>query len=149
MMKALLQRLTFLKLSNKSLQLLSLLLAIICWYGIQGVTDSDSTVYKAGDDADGVGRSGRSVILPIGVIAPSRSGAVRISVEPKSATVQIEEGGGNPGEFAAAKLSPFVDCSDIVTSGKYRLPLNCISPGRSSVIDIEPKSVTVTVEFVD
>lgn len=147
-MENLLKRLSGLSLSNKYLQIFSLVLAIICWYGIQSVNDSESTVYRTADSAELQNASRLSVNLPIGILVPTGDRAVKVKVEPETAELKFDRASPRTAK-SAGETAIFVDCSDIASSGKYRLPVSSVSPRGVSVVDIQPASAIVQVEFID
>lgn len=148
-MKKFIKSFSNLSFSNTMVKVFSLVLAVICWYGIQAVTKSNNTVYET--DAADIAADGRfdRVVLPIRVVAPTRRSAFRIEVRPEQARVEVDFSRLRPDTERTQSLSLFIDCSDIASEGEYRLPISCVASDGARVIDIQPASAIVRIVFID
>jgi len=147
--KRFIERFSNLSFSDTMLKVLSVFLAIICWYGIQAVTNSSNTAYQTEADGTGADKKVGSVVLPIRVVAPTRKSAFRIDLQPEQARVKMDFSALRNGANESGAASIFVDCSDINSDGEYRLPISCIASGGTRVVDIEPSSAIVSVVFIE
>lgn len=148
-MKRYFERFSNLSFSNTMLKVLSLLLAIICWYGIQAVTNSSNTAYQTDEGGMDVVKRIGSVVRPVRVVAPTRKSAFRIELRPEQVRVMLDVSALRSDADESGSVSLFVDCSDIDSDGEYRLPIRCIASGGARVVDIEPASAIVSVVFIE
>ncbi len=147
--KKLVEKAGILMWSNKGLKILSVLLAIMCWYGIRSVIDSDRVLpnpfsFRSSDDPVEF-----EFVRPIRAVFAESSEAVRFSIEPETAVVRlsIDLPGGDAGLREAAML--YVDCSGATDSGSFRLPIRLSAPHGVNLIDISPADAIVELDFVD
>jgi hypothetical protein len=140
-MKLLLQRLTEPILSNKGLKVLSILIAIICWYSIQEVMNFDKQYGKP--PRNQILNSAEQCftrILPVKTLTSSKQ-RFNLRIIPETVLVSFES--VNAGQSPPAPLSALIDCYNINTPGKYRLPVRCISLPDTKIVKISPSHVIV------
>lgn len=135
--------------SNKGLKVLSLVLAVICWYGIQSVTNPDKTLTEIAFDGNTNEEWSKKITLPVKLLAPPHRVDFDAKVTPSRVSVEIES--KKQGDVAnhVGAISAFVDCSGITESGTYKLPAKCISTPSCHVVDISPSHVNLKIEFKD
>lgn len=146
-MKKLFKQFTELIMSNKGLKVLSLVIAVICWYGIQGITKSESAMQEGIGKNENQSGWRKAITLPVHCLVSKSMGSYKAELNPDQVTVEIESLGSSPSTRIYESMSAFVDCSDISKEGKYRLPVRCVSIQGTRIVDIKPSHVTLELEI--
>src|SRR6056297_1240998 len=111
-MKKLLKQISDILMSNKGLKVLSLVIAVICWYGIRGVTQSENIEYESGGEAGEQSAWRKRTVLKVHyLVNQSLHGRYSADVEPENVSVEFETSGESPAASIAKTLSALVDCS--------------------------------------
>lgn len=129
--------------SNKGLKILSLLIAIVSWYGIKGVTEPPTQAdFESARAADPHARH-FTMEMPIHLMTVSASNELDMKASPRSVRITLETALNYSKSNVAEEVSAFVDCAGITESGKYTRRVNCISSPKHKVVDISPKTAIV------
>jgi len=147
-MKKLLKQISDILMSNKGLKVVSLVIAIICWYGIQGVIQSENVIFESqGENGDQPRWRNRTVLPVHCLVDQSLQGRYSAAVEPENVSVEFETREQSSPASISKAITALVDCSHISKTGKYRLPVRCTSPPGIRIVDIRPSRVTLDIEI--
>ncbi len=133
--------------SDNGLKILSVLLAIMCWYGIRSIIDSDrvfASPFSFGAESEG---HEIEIVLPIRAVFSDGSSELSFDINPDFAVVRVASNIPRHELAARGNLTLYVDCSEISSSGNYSLPVSFFGPRAVKAIDISPSDASVEVRY--
>lgn len=133
--------------SDNGLKVLSVLLAIMCWYGIRSIIDSDQTFptpFSFGGESEG---REIELVLPIRAVFADGDAEFSFQIDPEVAVVNIFSNLPRHELAAVGTLTLYVDCSLISSSGSYRLPISFLGPRGAKAIDISPSDAKIEIRY--
>lgn len=135
--------------SNKGLKILSLIIAAICWYGIQGIHDSPRNSEELSNPSGEVSECSKTIRLPVKIMLLPPEKNFKVALEPDEVRLEVVESEGKNAANQISSVSVFVDVSNIQQSGDYRLPVQSVSTPMCHVVDISPAHVKLKAGFND